>query len=171
MTCELVTVATFAHVIEAELAQQLLEAEDIIAFVKDAATVNIAWHYTVAVGWVKLQVLPQDAEAALSILADAQQAGQIIAEPSTETSTLIQKNEQLPTPSWTDTTIEYAFRAAVLSIIFLPLQLYSLWLLLRLLVSGRRIHINRLWQVFTTAALDISSLTVIWRLITSFTVR
>jgi hypothetical protein len=174
MTYELVTVATFANAIEAEIAQQLLEAEDIIAFVKDAATVNIAWHFTVAVGWVKLQVLPQDTETALSILADAKQEGQIITEPSTEASTTesstpMEEQERLPTLSWTDLIIDYAFRAAVLSLMFLPLQLYSLWLLLRLLLSGRRIHVNRLWKVFTAAALDVSLVTIIWRLIAGFT--
>lgn len=170
MRYELVTVATFANAIEAELAQQLLEAEDIIAFVKDAAIVNIAWHFTVAVGWVKLQVLPQDTETALSILADAKQEAQIITELSTEASTteysnLMEEEERLPTLSWTDLTIDSAFRAAVLSLIFLPLQLYSLWLLLRLLVSGQRIHVNRLWKVVTTAALDVSLVTIILRFI------
>ncbi|HEY9604847.1 MAG TPA: DUF2007 domain-containing protein [Allocoleopsis sp.] len=173
MTPEIVTVATFADAIEAELAQQLLEAEDIIAFVNDEATVNLAWYLTIAVGWIKLQVLPQDAEAALSILIDAQQEGQIITEPSIETSTdtsssLIEEWEPIPSPSWTDLTSEYAFRAAVLSLMFLPLQLYSLWLLLRLLVSSRRINPSRLWKVVIAAAINMASVTVLWRLISGF---
>ena len=36
----------------------------------DEATETLAWHLTVAVGWIKLQVLKSNAEQALAILED-----------------------------------------------------------------------------------------------------
>jgi hypothetical protein len=66
---ELVTVASFPDVAEAELAKERLELEGIRAFVIDAQTAGVMPFLTNAIGGVRVQVEPQDAERAKEILA------------------------------------------------------------------------------------------------------
>ncbi|MGD0676386.1 MAG: DUF2007 domain-containing protein [Polyangiaceae bacterium] len=65
---ELVTVATFADVAEAELAKERLELEGIRAFVIDAQTVGVMPYLTAATGGVRVQVKPSDLERAREAL-------------------------------------------------------------------------------------------------------
>jgi hypothetical protein len=58
------------------------------------------------------------------------------------------------------------FRIAVLGLMCLPLQLYSLWLLIRLLVSGRRVAHNQYWKI--AVALFFSMPTIIILLLIFF---
>lgn len=175
---EVVTVANFADLITANLAKQELEVEGITAFLANEMTVNIAWHLTVAVRWIKLQVPEPEVEQALSILAATSIATQSVPYNSDETTpeqTLSANSEEefqstldseddddVVRRSWADRTVERMFRAAVLGLGFLPLQLYSLWLLIRLLVAHRRVSQSRyrqaaiaiifaiLWMIFST---------------------
>ncbi|MGH7293969.1 MAG: putative signal transducing protein [Polyangiaceae bacterium] len=64
---ELVTVATFADVAEAELARERLELEGIRAFVIDAQTAGVMPYVTGATG-IRLQVEPANLERAREIL-------------------------------------------------------------------------------------------------------
>lgn len=64
---EIVTVATFGTVLEAQLARNRLEAEKIPAFVSDDATVGL-WNLGGAFGVVKLQVAEAHVERAQEIL-------------------------------------------------------------------------------------------------------
>jgi hypothetical protein len=64
---ELVTVATFTDVPEAELARERLELEGIRAFVLDAAAGGVMPYIAESTG-VRLQVEPKDAERAREIL-------------------------------------------------------------------------------------------------------
>jgi hypothetical protein len=65
---DLVTVAAFADVAEAELAKERLELEGILAFVADAQTAGVMPFLTSATGGVRVQVRPADAEKAREIL-------------------------------------------------------------------------------------------------------
>jgi hypothetical protein len=66
---DLITVASFPDVAEAELARERLELEGIRAFVIDAQTAGVMPFLTNAIGGVRVQVEPQDAERAKEILA------------------------------------------------------------------------------------------------------
>jgi hypothetical protein len=65
---DLVTVAAFADVAEAELAKERLELEGVLAFVVDAQTAGVMPFLTNTTGGVKVQVRPADAEKAREIL-------------------------------------------------------------------------------------------------------
>jgi len=65
---ELVTVATFPDVAEAELAKERLELEGIRAFVIDAQAAGVMPYLAGAMGGVRVQVEPKDVERAREIL-------------------------------------------------------------------------------------------------------
>jgi hypothetical protein len=65
---DLVTVASFADVAEAELARERLGLEGIRAFVLDAQTAGIMPFLASATGGVRVQVEPKDASRAKEIL-------------------------------------------------------------------------------------------------------
>jgi hypothetical protein len=68
MDDDLLTVASFADVAEAELAKERLELEGIRAFVIGAQTAGVMPFLTGATGGVRVQVDPKDAERAREIL-------------------------------------------------------------------------------------------------------
>jgi Putative prokaryotic signal transducing protein len=170
MANNLVTVATFSNSLEANLAKQLLEAEGIRSYLANESTVDLAWHLTVAVGWIKLQVHESDASQAKFILG----SNNLDAETTAPEQVYVQdddSDDEIIQVSWADQTADRAFRVAVIGliIIFLPFQLYSLWLLLRLLVSrdacgGLRLRIsqNRRWKVIAALLLNLLNLFILW---------
>jgi hypothetical protein len=66
---DLVTVAAFADVAEAELARERLGLEGIRAFVIDGQTAGLMPFLTSATGGVRVQVEPRDLERAREVLA------------------------------------------------------------------------------------------------------
>lgn len=68
MPDELVTLATYRYAPKAESAKWVLEQEGIQAFVADANLVTNDWFLGNAIGYIKLQVPKEQAEAALAIL-------------------------------------------------------------------------------------------------------
>jgi hypothetical protein len=65
---DLVTVAAFADVSQAELARERLELEGITAFVIDGQTAGIMPYLTSSTGGVRVQVRPTDMDRAREIL-------------------------------------------------------------------------------------------------------
>ncbi len=65
---DLVTVASFPDVAEAELAKERLELEGIRAFVIDAQAAGVMPYLASATGGVRVQVEPKDAATAKEIL-------------------------------------------------------------------------------------------------------
>jgi hypothetical protein len=65
---DLVTVATFPDVAEAELARERLESEGVQAFVIDGQTSGVMPYLANAMGGVRVQVNPKDEEKAREIL-------------------------------------------------------------------------------------------------------
>ena len=65
----MVTVATFDHMVDAHIALGRLQAEGLQAYLGDEHLVQADWLYSIAVGGIKLQVAPQDADRARRILA------------------------------------------------------------------------------------------------------
>jgi hypothetical protein len=71
MAGRLVTIATFDLPAKARLAQNVLEAAGIKAAVADETTVAMDWLLGAAIGWVKVQVMEEDAERAVTALEEA----------------------------------------------------------------------------------------------------
>ena len=65
---ELVTVATFSDVAEAELAKERLELEGILAFVIDAQAAGVMPYLAGAMGGERVPVEPKNVERAKEIL-------------------------------------------------------------------------------------------------------
>ncbi|MBD2355042.1 DUF2007 domain-containing protein [Tolypothrix sp. FACHB-123] len=165
MANNFVTVATYNNSLEANLAKQLLEAEGISSYLANESTVDLAWHLTVAVGWIKLQVHEQDAAQAKFILGSSNLEVESAAEGE-ETTADDADDDDIIKVSWADQTADRAFKVAVIGLIliFLPFQLYSLWLLLRLLLSRTRDRIsqNRQWKVITALLINLLNLSILW---------
>jgi uncharacterized paraquat-inducible protein A len=68
MSAELVTVATYRFLPEAEAARIHLEAEGLTTFLADAEMVAMDWFLANAVGNIKLQVPAPQADAAATLL-------------------------------------------------------------------------------------------------------
>lgn len=163
MVNNFVTVATFSNYVDANLAKQLLESAGIQCYLANESTLNTAWHLTVAVGWLKLQVHQADLEQAKDVLASSELA-------ETTAYNLFQDDaddDDFVKISWADETADRAFRTSVIGLIllFLPIQLYSLWLLIRLFVSRRQISPNRRLKVIIALLLDLLNLYIIWHIL------
>lgn len=158
-----VTIATFNSYVEANLAKQLLEAAGIPCYLANESTVNMAWHLTVAVGWIQLQVLQTNIEQAKTVLVGSEFETAISNDEGSPDDEIDDEIEKL---SWADETADRAFRAAVvgLLLLFLPIQFYSLWLLIRLLVSRRQISNNRRIKVIFALLLDLLNLYILWQI-------
>jgi len=68
MADDLVTLATYRFAAKAEAARWVLEQEGIRAFVADSNLVTNDWFLGNAIGYIKLQVVRSQADAALAIL-------------------------------------------------------------------------------------------------------
>jgi len=66
---ELTTIATFDNMPSAYIAKGRLETEGIPCWLKDENLGQTNWLYNIAVGWIKLQVEPQNVQRAREILA------------------------------------------------------------------------------------------------------
>ncbi|KZL49250.1 MULTISPECIES: putative signal transducing protein [Cyanophyceae] len=162
MVNSFVTVATFTNSLEANLAKQRLEAEGVKCLLLNESTVNVAWHLSVAVGWIQLQVPEVNVDLAKSILVSE------LDYESSSNSDIEQDDEDddFPITSWADKTADRAFITSVISLIFvfLPIQLYSLWLLLSILISRQNISENRYIKVIVALLLDLLSLFIVWKI-------
>ncbi|MDE0297753.1 MAG: DUF2007 domain-containing protein [Candidatus Poribacteria bacterium] len=153
---KLVTVSTFDMPTEAHLAKGLLEANGLTAFLADELTVGVAWHLSNAIGGIKLQVVETDVERAASIL-EARE------DPSIDSEDKIanfpaEESESQSYSSEADKTVDRAVRAALLGLILLPLQLYSLWLLGRLAFSRQNIITRKRRRIYLAVVLNLPML-------------
>jgi hypothetical protein len=150
MRNDLVTVTTYAGPVEANLAKNRLEASGVRAFVADQVMVQMFWYFGNAIGWIKLQVGSQDVAVAHAAL--NQQHG-IETGPGVEPEEALSETtefERIPEaddeeheddeiesiPTVRDRNAERAFRGAILGLLFLPIQLYVFYLLLRIFISN-----------------------------------
>ena len=74
MNDDLVTVATSQNAIHAESIRLLLSQEGIKSFAADENLVNTNWFLSLAVGYIKIQVLRSQADAAIAILKEHPQS-------------------------------------------------------------------------------------------------
>jgi len=141
------TVATFWDPIEADLARNYLKSRGMPVVLEGAESVSMAWLLTNAVGGIKLQVREEDADTALAILAEGAPAGPpASAQPGEEISSASEVEpfdergaedaaESEPALSRREQNADRAFRGAVLGLLFIPLQMYVFWLLLKVFLS------------------------------------
>lgn len=173
------TLLRFSTVHEAEVARGLLEAAGIEATLLDTAITGMAWHLSPALGGVRLQVRPEDREAALAVLAGGEEAeerrrrrahlevldGGALHADETEA-------EARGGGSWqeedllTDHDLEArrlarrALGAALLGVIVpIALHLYSGWLLFAL--ARRRGRLDRRSRAWAAMALAIDALVLV----------
>lgn len=78
-----ITIATFTYPPEGAVIKSRLEAEGIACIMKDELTVQVYSFYSNAIGGVKLQVMPEDKQKALSILGEAGYVEQPTSDKST----------------------------------------------------------------------------------------
>jgi Putative prokaryotic signal transducing protein len=167
---KVITIAKFGDIISANLAKQYLEGENIAAFLMDETTIHYGWHLTTALGGVRLQVPEPMADAARSALASMSMFDRLLPSDSAESETSENEpsaavassqifldggeDDDVVRLSWADRMVERMLRTAVLGFYFFPLQFYSIWLFVRLLVSGRQVSPNQYWKIVISCLLN-----------------
>lgn len=159
MSDKLVTIAIFDTLVTANIAKDQLEDKGVRAVLADAAAVGVAWHLTSAIGGIKLQVTDKDTERAISILEDrdtiSTEDGESLSDEVTEgLERDIDEGYEDEHESPTDEIIDRALRSAFLGLIFLPLQFYSAWLLLRMAWDRDPLSSANRRRVMMTVILD-----------------
>lgn len=81
MSKDWITVATFQHHADALLAKSLLDAAEIESWLKDEHLGRMMGSHSFAFGGIKLQVMPQDEEAALAVLQSKDSGERELSEP------------------------------------------------------------------------------------------
>lgn len=161
MSDKLVTIGTFYTVVEATFALNQLEAEGVKAVLADTASVEVMWYLTEAIGGIKLQVMEEDADRAISILDSHDR--ELVDEGEQRPGGAVDADfDPEPDETWenvyeseTDETVDRALRAARLGLIFLPLQVYSIWLLIGILLDRERLSPANRRGVRTAVILDM----------------
>jgi hypothetical protein len=152
----LVTVATFFQPIQAELAKSELAAEGIPAFIQGGEFASMAWHLTVANRGVKVQVPKERAERALEILSQKPSADAITTEADDDG-----EGEALHELTAREQDADRAFRGAVIGLLFIPLQLYVFWLLIKVFVSDQPLAKRWRNKAVLAAVINLSSMALL----------
>lgn len=87
MSEDLVTVATYLILPEAEASKLRLEAEGLTVFLADTEIVNMDWGAGIAVGYIKLQVPTSQTDVATAMLSQIQSERQSRLEQAEESDT------------------------------------------------------------------------------------
>ncbi len=188
MPGQLVTIATFDLPTKARIAQNLLEQAGIKSVVTDESVVTMDWLLGNAVGWVKLQVLDDDAEKAVSALEESLGTGdesvdedalaaEAVAsgkedgeEPATATTVapVSQSDESLLPTSERDVYARRLFLTSVFSIAFPPLWFYTIYLFLNAALGEGPISPQGRIDLFRGAAIMAAGLLVLFTLLMSY---
>jgi len=114
-----VTIGSYPSAFEANLACAALKAEGIESYLEGEHFVETLWHYTTAVGGIKLQVAASSQETARRILEEI------------ETQRRINRNEREHEPESLESQVNRALKQAVLGIFFFPvlMHFYSIYTL------------------------------------------
>ncbi|QDV51822.1 putative signal transducing protein [Gimesia fumaroli] len=152
MSNDFVTVATLNTPTEASLVRNQLEAEDIRVFLSDEEAVGMAWYLGTAIGGIKVQVAEEDAERAFAILDEhdpvpiTEEDWKTVEgfengwdeEEDEDESPEQEADEDVPVSNL-DQDLDRAYRAAFLGILFLPLQVYSIGVLLTIVLGDHEL--------------------------------
>jgi hypothetical protein len=166
MSSRLVTIATFQDPVAAAMARNFLESEGIQACLIDESTVATDWLISTAIGGIKLQVESMQVERAEMLLAQSRDENTPDEQPTPQTAIaaedaaeeLRQENEdKAPINILTDRL----FRCSVFGLLFLPLQLYTLYLLASILGADGKVSPKRRWKIWVSMALNYPLLAVV----------
>jgi hypothetical protein len=191
MRDRLITVASFATPLDARLAMNRLEAAGIRAALEGEATSAMAWHLTNAIGGVKLLVMERDCERAMEILDAAEDDRDPATEETVDDSRIDETDEQdwvgderddyedddeeIDDDAEDDAAedeveeeltsreqnADRALRGAIVGILFFPIQIYTLWLLVKVFASEERLRADKRKRAIVAAALCIPYL-MLW---------
>jgi hypothetical protein len=156
---DLRTIATFGHPVEANLARNRLEAEGIPAFLLGEDTVAMAWPFTSGEGGIQLQVPADDAGRATACLAEAEASS--LSTPSPEAIQTSPRppdftpDEEEPVLTTREQNAARAFRGALVFLVFLPLQFYVFYLLLKVYASDERLAPSYRRKAWIAAAVNL----------------
>jgi hypothetical protein len=115
---DLVTVATFSQLEEAQIARARLESEEIESFLSGEAMAQTLWHLTNAIGGVKLQVAPEDAGRARTILDHPDEGAPAEEELSAEVA--VDSAETIAR----EKSADRAYRGAIAGLVLAPVLLH-----------------------------------------------
>jgi hypothetical protein len=152
MSSELVTVATFGDSVTATMARNHLENGGISAFLLDENELATEMGVASARSGIMLQVNAESAAAARRLLHELpdEEAGDAPPVPETAiaapavAATLKTTSEEI---SLKDQEADRLFRAAVVGLIFVPVQGYALWQLMVVLGTAGKLSSRRRWKV------------------------
>jgi hypothetical protein len=128
---ELVTVASYWWDNEAQIARMHLESFGIRTFMAGEMTASMFWHYSNAVGGIRLQVAECDAERARELL-----SADVTLDDERERAAFADEPDDPPLNS-REQNADRALRGAMVGIFLPPLQLYALWLLITVFISDQ----------------------------------
>jgi hypothetical protein len=146
MSDELVCVATFDKVHEAQLCKSQLEGAGIRAVLENEFALNANWLLSNALGGIRLHVTPENREAALQVLAQGRQLfhlaeGENMDQVSSPSDSVSDSDERARSQEavddeneepWESEREAHARRAlmfAVTGMVIFPLQLFTAWIL------------------------------------------
>ena len=156
MAERLLTVATFPDSVTANLAKNRLESAGVKCALANQETVGMAWHLGNAFGGIQLQVLESDADDATAILGDNVSDEPVPSdEPDLDSPQDDEESTAETEPTTREQNADRAARAAILGILLQPLQLYVLWLLLKVLLSKDRLEAVHRRHAILAAAINL----------------
>ena len=151
-----VIVAAYSTPIEAEMAKSRLEIEGIGADLVDLHTVSIGTHLSIAVGGVKVRVLEDDAEQAREVLSNL---GEFVLPDTFDEEPPALARSSSPEPTSSEALASRALATGVIGALFLPpLNLYSLWLVLKALRSDEALSPKARRLAWGAVAFDVLGL-------------
>jgi hypothetical protein len=163
----LTTVATYYQPLQAELARVRLGDEDIPAFIEGGEFASMAWHLAVANRGIKVQVPSEYVDRAREILSpastDAERSPE--AESDADGDDEAQSEQQLTVR---EQNADRAFRGAAIGVLFIPLQIYVFWLLMKVLVSDEPLSRPSRHRAIIAAAINIPLMIVLGLFVRSF---
>jgi hypothetical protein len=141
---DLVTVAVLQTPTEANLVKNQLDAAGIKAYLADQEAVAMVWHMTGAFGGIKVQVASSDMDDALALLErkaweDKPEEDKAAVATAETLAKMREDEDEEEVLSDREKTANKAARAAVLGLLFWPLEVYALWLLLKVYSSPQRL--------------------------------
>jgi hypothetical protein len=171
---ELVTVAMFGSVGEAEVARMTLEADGVKCYLADAETVNMMWFASNAVGGVKLQVAAEDAPRAQRLLAQhrPRDRGRNVDDyglekpqrGSPDTGEADEADDEpVQAGVSADVLVSRAWRAAIIGLVLCPpvLHIWSLCLLAQAVTQQAPVSEQYRGKMTGAAVIDVAALLLI----------